>query len=72
MIDKPRQKAHHLFNQFNSSQTPFTNSQPNSPAAPAVRNAIEDRRRAKALKLLDAKMAELEAAEDELGWNEGD
>ena len=31
VIDKPRQKAHHLFNQFNSSQTPFTNSQPNSP-----------------------------------------
>ena len=71
VVEKSKRKAHHLFNQFNSSATPFTNSGPNSPAqAPAVTNAIEDRRRAKALKLLDAKMAELEAAEDELGWNE--
>lgn len=72
VVENPRHKAHHLFNHFNSSQTPFSTSQPSSPAAPAVKNAIEDRRRAKALKLLDAKMAELEAAEDELAWNEGE
>ena len=41
-----------------------------SPQSSAVTNAIEDRRRAKALKLLDAKMAELEKAEDELTWGD--
>jgi membrane associated rhomboid family serine protease len=42
-----------------------------SSSAATVANAIEDRRRAKALKLLDAKMAELEKAEDELdAWGD--
>lgn len=73
VTEKSKQRTHHLFNHFQGGQNPFSGGTggPTSPqASAAVTNAIEDRRRAKALKLLDAKMAELEKAEDELAWGE--
>lgn len=72
VTDKAKQRTHHLFNHFQGGQNPFSGGTggPASPQSAAVTNAIEDRRRAKALKLLDAKMAELEKAEDELAWGD--
>ena len=73
ITEKSKQRAHHLFNHFQGGQNPFSTGiggTSGQEASTAVTHAIEDRRRAKALKLLDAKMAELEKAEDELAWGD--